>query len=616
MLNDPRWEMEFAARFRSRADEMKWLFCELYHSDLEAFDAYVQMLYEAWQARPEALRESDRRREKDAAGYRRRDVTVMQMYAGAFAGTLRGVREKLDYIEECGVRCLHLMPLLESPILRSDGGYAVSDFRRVQPELGTMEDLRALTEACHEKGISVCLDFVMNHTSEDHEWARRAKAGEKEYQARYYFYDSWEIPNAYEQTVPQAFPTTAPGNFTWCGEAGKVVMTTFYPYEWDLNYMNPAVFRDMTDNMLFLCNQGADVIRLDAMAYIWKALGTPCRNLPQTHMLVRMLRLACETVCPGVLLLGEAALRSEMVSAYFGTKEKPECHLLYNGVMMPVLWHTVATRDTRLLAHEMRRLLAMPKEQIFLYFLRCHDDIAWQLDYGFLKECGIEEKAHKQYLNDYLTGKWPGSPALGEVYNADLLRGDARLCGTVASLCGVESARAGGSAADMEKALRLDITLHAFLFTLSGLPVIYSGDEFAQENDYAYYNDPLKAGDSRWLQRGDLDWRRAAQRGKKTTPAGKMFSALRRLQSARADCAAFDPDADVWLLDTGEDCVIGVGRYFRGEKVLAVFNFGDEEKDVWLRELESYTDMMTDKPRDAGAVTLPAGGFAWLRHTY
>ena len=249
------------------------------------------MLYEAYDARPEPLKVMDRDREADPGWYKGHGLVGMLMYVNAFAGTLNGVREKLPYIEECGVNYLHLMPLLESPVGRSDGGYAVSDFRKVQPELGTMEDLSALAADCHERGINLCLDFVMNHTSEDHQWARRARAGEKAYQDRYFFYDSWDIPNAYEQTVPQVFPTTAPGNFTWCPEAGKVVMTTFYPYQWDLNYANPVVLHDMTDNMLNLCNHGIDVIRLDAVPYIWKALGTNCRNLPQVHTLVRIMRM-------------------------------------------------------------------------------------------------------------------------------------------------------------------------------------------------------------------------------------------------------------------------------------------------------------------------------------
>ena len=420
--------------------ELRALFLELYH-DQAAFDRFREMLFRAWSERNDELRALDSARLAERDWYKKREMLGMQMYVGAFANDLNGVRAKLDYIRDCGVNYLHLMPLLESPRGRSDGGYAVSDFRKVQPELGTIEDLAALARECHKCGISLCLDFVMNHTSEDHEWARRARAGEKDCQDRYFFYDDWTIPQQFEQNVPQVFPTTAPGNFTWCEEAGKVVMTTFYPYQWDLNYANPAVFSDMTENMLFLCNQGIDVIRLDAVPYIWKELGTNCRNLPQVHKLVRMMRIVCEIVCPGTLLLGEVVMEPSKVAPYFGTVERPECHLLYNVTTMASTWHTVATRDVRLLRNQLDQVFSLPKEYGFLNYLRCHDDIGWGLDYAYLKWFGIEETPHKKYLNDYLTGKWPGSPARGELYNDDPRLGDARLCGTTASLCGVEAAR-------------------------------------------------------------------------------------------------------------------------------------------------------------------------------
>ena len=262
------WTEEFSQRFSRHEEELKLLYWELYHGDENAWDYFVGMVYRAYEARPESLREMDRAREADPDWYKGNDMTGMLMYVNAFAGTLKGVKAKLDYIEDCGVNYLHLMPLLESPPDRSDGGYAVSDFRKVQPELGTMDDLADLAADCHRRGIAVCLDFVMNHTSEDHEWAVRARAGDESCQQRYFFYDSWDIPNAYEQTVPQVFPTTAPGNFSWCPALNKVVMTTFWPYQWDLNYANPMVFNDMTDNMLYLCNHGIDVIRLDATPYI------------------------------------------------------------------------------------------------------------------------------------------------------------------------------------------------------------------------------------------------------------------------------------------------------------------------------------------------------------
>ena len=610
------WENEFAARFQRHEDELKWLHNELYHNDQRAYALFTEMLYRCWQERPEELKAKDREREADRDWYKGHDLTGMLMYVNAFAGDLQGVRGKLDYIAECGVNYLHLMPLLESPEGRSDGGYAVSDFRRVQPELGTMEDLAELAGDCRSRGIAVCLDFVMNHTSEDHEWARRARAGEKEYQDRYFFYDDWTLHNAFEQTVPQVFPTTAPGNFTWCEEAHKVVMTTFYPYQWDLNYANPVVFREMTDNMLNLCNHGVDIIRLDAVPYIWKALGTTCRNLKQVHTLVRIMRMACEIVCPGTLLLGEVVMEPSKVAPYFGTVEKPECHLLYNVTTMASIWHTVATRDVMLLRHQLEQVFALPKDYTFLNYLRCHDDIGWGLDYDFLRRFGQEEVPHKRYLNDYFTGKWPGSPSRGELYNDDPRLGDARLCGTTASLCGIESARAAGNQAAMELAVRKDIMLHAFMFGLSGVPVLYSGDEIALENDNAYHQDPMKAEDSRYLHRGNLNWEKVSLRNREDTPEGSVFTWIRKLEGIRSAHPSFDTRADVWLLDTGSSHVLGIGRYYQGEQMLMLYNFGDEEQRVYLADDKVYTDLTEGTEDHAVFTTLPAGGFRWLLHVF
>ena len=605
-------DMEFRRRLEDREAELRELYLTLYPGGEDECRRFADMLQRMYAARGEDLRALDRAREADSGWYKGRGLTGMQMYVNAFAGTLRGVREKLDYISEAGVNYLHLMPLLESPAGRSDGGYAVSDFRKVQPELGTMEDLAALTADCHRRGMAVCLDFVMNHTSEDHAWARAARAGDGEMQARYFFYDDWTIPQEYEKTVPQVFPTTAPGNFSWCEAAGKVVMTTFYPYQWDLNYANPAVFNDMTENMLFLCNRGVDVIRLDAVPYIWKELGTNCRNLPQVHTLVRLMRIACEIVCPGALLLGEVVMEPSKVVPYFGTVEKPECHLLYNVTTMASTWHTVATKDVRLLRHQLGQVFALPREYGFLNYLRCHDDIGWGLDYGFLYGFGMEEVAHKKYLNDYLTGKWAGSPARGELYNDDPRLGDARLCGTTSSLCGVEAARAAGDPVLLDWALRLDLMLHAYIFTLSGIPVLYSGDEIAQENDHSYHDDPLKADDSRYLHRGDMDWEAAALRNDPDTPEGRIFTGLRKLEALRAAHRVFDGAADAWITDTRDDAVLGIGRYHWGEKLVALFNFAEENRSVRVDELGDFTDLMTGTAVDKSNVELLPGGFVWL----
>ena len=602
----------FLRRYEKFGEELKTLFLIFYQNE-NAFEQFREMLLRSWTERPERLKRLDMSRLQDPDWYKKQNMLGMQMYVDAFAGDLKGVHSKLDYIQECGVNYLHLMPLLQSPKGRSDGGYAVADFRKVQPELGTMEDLATLTSDCHKRGISVCLDFVMNHTSEDHEWARRARAGEKEYQDRYFFYDDWTIPREYEKHVPQVFPTTAPGNFSFCEECGKVVMTTFYPYQWDLNYANPAVFNDMTENMLFLCNQGIDIIRLDAVPYIWKELGTNCRNLPQVHKLVRMMRIVCEIVCPGTLLLGEVVMEPSKVVPYFGTVEKPECHMLYNVTTMASTWHTVATKDTRLLRDQLNKVFALPKEYGFLNYLRCHDDIGWGLDYAFLKWIGAEETPHKKYLNDYFTGKWPGSPARGELYNDDPRLGDARLCGTTASLCGIEAARQEGNANKLKKALSLGIMLHAYIFTLSGLPILYSGDEIAQENDYSYHNDPNKAADSRYLHRGKMNWEAAALRYESDTPEGKIFASLRKLEKLRSVHRCFDGKADTWTLNIWDQSLLGIGRYYDGEKLIAIYNFSDEEKKttLWNEDGELF-DVFSGHVINKREIEIPANSFRWL----
>ncbi|MBO6158899.1 MAG: amylosucrase [Firmicutes bacterium] len=601
----------FDSRLKARQDELRWLYMELYN-DAHAYDYFISMLQRMYQGRRQELKDIDAGREVFPEWYKDKNTLGVLMYTQCFGGTLKGVKQHLDYLEETGINYVHLMPLLESPKDRSDGGYAVADFRTVQPELGTMEDLADLSDECHKRGMSVCLDFVMNHTSEDHEWARRARAGEKEYQDRYFFYDDWSIPYQYERTVPQVFPTTAPGNFSWCDEAKKVVMTTFYPYQWDLNYANPTVFNDMTENMLYLCNQGVDIIRLDATPYIWKELGTSCRNLPKVHTLVRMMRLAGEIVCPGMLLLGEVVMEPSKVVPYFGTVEKPECHMLYNVTTMASTWHTVATHDVRLLRHQMDAVFALPKVYTFLNYLRCHDDIGWGLDYPFLARFGMQEVPHKKFLNDYFQGKFPGSIARGELYNDDPRLGDARLCGTTASLCGIEGALETGDPEALEKALRLDITLHAFLLSQSGIPVLYSGDEVAQFNDMSYHQDPFKQEDSRYLHRGEFDWKRAGHRHDKETVEGRIYEALRQLENIRFNTPVFDADADVWTMEPYNDSILAIGRYYEGQKLVALFNFSPDDQIAWLNEPESYTDILTGEERDARGVQLKGYDFCWL----
>ena len=593
-------------------DELKWLYFELYPGREDQFEALCGIIRQRSEERSADLKALDAKRLADPDWYKRNDKVGMMMYTDAFAGTLKGVKKKLGYIEECGVNYIHLMPLLDSPRVRNDGGYAVSDFRKVKPELGTMEDLSELAAECHRRGISVCLDFVMNHTSDEHEWALWARNGKKEYQDRYFFYDTYEIPEQFEKTCPQVFPTTAPGNFTWLEDVKKYVMTTFYPYQWDLNYWNPAVFVEMTDNLLNLTNRGIDIIRIDAVPYIWKQLGTNCRNLPQVHTIVRMLRMICETVCPGVLLLGEVVMEPEKVVPYFGTVEKPECHMLYNVTTMATTWHTAAVSDVSLLKRQMDIIDALPRQYVFLNYLRCHDDIGWGLDYGWLRGQGMEEVAHKRYLNDYFTGKYPGSDSRGELYNDDPRLGDARLCGTTASLCGLEAAMERKDPEGERRAADRDLMLHGFMLTLSGIPMLYSGDEIGQLNDYRYKEDPKKAADSRYVHRGAFDWKKAGRRKEKGTVENRIFTGLKRLLTLRGSQNVFLNAAAVSTRETYDPSVLCLVRELDGEKLIGLFNFSSQGKTAWINEDGMYHDLISEESLEAKGVLMPPYGIRWM----
>ena len=602
---------EFETRFAKHEEELRWLYMELYNNG-SMYAELCDQMREFYQKRRTDLKARDREKSKNPKWYRNNRMLGMMLYIDNFAGNLKGVREKLDYVEECNASFIHLMPFLDTVEGKSDGGYAVADFRKVRPDLGTMEDLADLARECHDRGIDVCMDFVMNHTSDEHEWARRALAGEGEYMSRYFFYDNPQIPQEFERTVPQVFPTTAPGNFTWLPQIGHYVMTSFYPYQWDLNYANPRVFNEMMYNFLFFANQGMDIIRIDAVPYIWKELETDCRNLQQVHTIVRMMRMIGEIVCPGIVLLGEVVMEPEKVAPYFGTVEKPECHMLYNVTTMATTWNTVATRDVRLLRKQMDIVCSLPKEYTFLNYLRCHDDIGWGLDYATLSEWGMKEVPHKKYLNDYFQGRTEGSVSRGELYNEDPVTGDARFCATTASMCGIESAGFEQDGEKMERAVRKDIMLHAYMFTQSGIPMLYSGDEVGQVNDYTYKDDPDKAPDSRYIHRGKFCWDLAENIEKEGSVQEKIFHALTRLEEIRRNHAVFSADAEVYTKDYSDTSILWIVRKAEGRELHAVFNFSDEEKEIWMPEVTEYTDLLTGETEVIEKTRVQSWGFLWL----
>ena len=598
----------FQRRMDRHHDELRWLYMELYQND-DMFAELCSQLYRFYKERRQKLRNRDEKREQEPDWFKKKNMLGMMLYIDTFAGNLQGMKTKIPYLKRCNVNCVHLMPFLDSPEGRSDGGYAVADFRKVRPDLGSMEDLAEFADACHQQEMNVCMDFVMNHTSEDHEWARRARNGEGEYMSRYFFYDSYDIPAQYERTVPQVFPTTAPGNFTWLPEVGHHVLTTFYPYQWDLNYKNPRVFNEMMYNFLCLANQGMDIIRIDAVPYIWKELGTQCRNLPQVHTIVRMMRMIAEIVCPSVVLLGEVVMEPEKVVPYFGTVEKPECHMLYNVTTMATTWNSVATRDIRLLKQQMDIVNSLPKEYTFLNYLRCHDDIGWGLDFGTLRRWGMEEVSHKRFLNDFFTGKVEGSVSRGELYNDDPVTQDARFCGTTASMCGLESAGFEQDEKKTDDAVRMILMLHAYMLTQSGIPMLYSGDEVGQVNDYTYKEDPKKREDSRYVHRGAFRWELAEYSRDENTVQGKIFHGLNRMEEIRRNLRVFDTDASVYTYDVKDNSILCILRECEGERFFGIFNFNDNPRTAWMKEEGAYRNLMTGEEIELNNVELPGHGF-------
>ncbi|MBR5288019.1 MAG: amylosucrase [Clostridia bacterium] len=598
-------EAQFHARFLQRRDELEALFMQLY-DDPAAFETLKMAMRAAYLARGEALHALDAQRESDPQWYKRADMLGMTMYTDLFAGSIRNLISRLPYLKEQKIRYLHLMPLLKMPHPHNDGGYAVEDFACVDPMLGTNEDLAALTKELRDAGISLCLDFVMNHSASTHEWAMRAKAGEKAYQDMYFCYDDRTIPDQFEKTMPEVFPATVPGNFTYCKQMGKWVLTTFHDYQWDLNYGNPAVFVRMMQSMLALANLGVEVLRVDATPYIWKELGTSCRNLPQVHTIVRMVRLVLECVCPAVILKGEVVMAPRELAAYFGTPEKPECHVLYNSSVMLNLWGALAARDVRLLKRQMDVFHSLPAHCWFVNYLRCHDDIGWGFDEDAERALYIDPQMHKEYVYRFYEGTFPGSWSMGELYNYDPATRDARTCGTAASLCGVEKALGEGDGAALDLAVRRMLLLHGVMLFEQGLPMLNCGDEIAQLNGWDYRENEALAHDSRNLHRSVFSHENASLRHEQGTLQERVFSGLAALARLRKE-KAFDPDAYVSTWDTGNDGVLALVRFGKAQTMAALFNFTDAPAHARLECLDgTYRELSSGAAIRPDAVSLQA----------
>ncbi len=587
----------------------------------------VEVMARQYKVRSQILHELDLVREKNHNWFLDQKWVGMALYSDGFAGDLKGLHSKLSYFQELGVNLIHIMPILKCPEGASDGGYAVSDFRHVDPRVGNNEELAILAADLRKRDILLTLDVVVNHTSREHEWAQKARAGDPIYQAYYYTFPDREIPDMYEQTMPEVFPETAPGNFTWDGDMQRWVMTVFHDYQWDLDYHNPAVFIEMLDIILFWSNQGVDIIRLDAVAFLWKKIGGTCQNERESHLILQLFKDCVQVSAPAVLFIAEAIVAPVEVIKYFGEDaiNAKECEIAYNATFMALLWDAVATKNTRLLWQSIQNLPAKLERATWLNYIRCHDDIGLGFDDTDIAAVGYEPKAHRRFLIDYYTGGFEGSDARGIAFGENKCNGDARIAGSLASLAGLEKALHSGDAASVDQAISKISLLHGLILSFGGIPLMYYGDELGTLNDYSYKDNVSRTHDSRWVNRPKLDWQRAEKRHEPGTIEYRVFNVLKKLIAIRKEIPGFADFNNRSLLKTSDEHIFAFTRFTlrdASNPVLVVANFDvqphfvacDEMVGIGGAHLNRFRDLIAGEmiPVRDNKLTVPALGFYWL----
>ena len=589
--------------------------------------ALVERMARAYMDRPDELLRLDMEREEDHNWFLSQEIVGMAAYCDGFAGDLKGVESHLAYLSELGVNMFHVMPILVCPQGASDGGYAVSDFRDINPRSGTLEDLDHLAASMRKRGMLLTLDVVVNHTSDEHEWAMRAKAGDRDYQDMYYMFDNRDIPDMFEETMPEIFPETAPGSFTWDPTAGKWVMTVFNNYQWDLNYSNPRVFIEMVDIVLFWANRGADIVRLDAVAFLWKKIGTTCQNEREAHLILQLMKDCCQVVAPGVLFIAEAIVAPLEIIKYFGEDAviAKECEIAYNATFMALLWDAVATKNAKLLNRGIQSLPGKLDRATWLNYVRCHDDIGLGFDNGDIQAAGYDPHSHRRFLVDWFTGAFEDSPARGLPFGVNEKTGDARIAGSLASLVGLQAALKDEDEEAIDTAIDKILLLHGMILSFGGIPLIWYGDEIGTLNDCAFKDDPTKVGDNRWAHRPKIDWERAERRHEHGSVEQRIFDGLKKMIAVRKTIPAFADFNNRELLDIDNphlfaflrthpehmsDVVLVVGNFDVKPSFLDLANLGNRGLFQYGQVIDLYTGETPGVFKDR--LVIPPNRFYWL----
>ena len=543
----------------------------------------LRSLVQHWLARPAELKSLDEKREADPFWFLSEKMAGGVLYVDLFSDNLSKLSDHIPYFKKLGLTYLHLMPVFAVPRGDNDGGYAVSDYRAVNPDIGTMDELSSLATALREEGISLVLDFVFNHTSDEHAWALKAKSGDPDLMAYYFTFPNRELPDQFQKYIRDIFPTIRKGSFTWCEELGRWVWTTFNSNQWDLNYSNPEVFRAMAEEMFFLANQGVEVLRLDAVAFIWKRLGTNCENQPEAHTIIRAFNAMVKIVAPCLLFKSEAIVHPDEVIRYI---HPDECQLSYNPLLMALLWEALATREVKLLEHSLKNRNRIPAGCSWVNYVRCHDDIGWTFDDQDARNIGIDPVGHRYFLSKFFTGEFPGAFARGVPFQFNADTGDVRISGTLSSLAGLEDAIEKQDNELIERAVRRINLLRSVQISIGGIPLLYIGDEWGMLNDYTYLNDPTKVNDSRWVHRSRKRWEAREDLTDQDTLEWRFFHEMVKLVNLRKKLPALQ-NGGMAVIDTGNPHLFGYIRAFDGQKILIINNFSEKPQTMDVAHLNA-----------------------------
>lgn len=594
-------------RFAANLPRLLSLYLELYG---ELYDCYfhleqlLTLLARSAAQRPDYLQQED----ASPQDWHKAEAALgVACYVDLFAKDFSGLADRIPYLKKTGVNYLHLMPLFKAPVPNSDGGYAVSDYRQTMPELGTMPQLAKLMTQLHQQGIKPVLDFVFNHTSDEHVWAERAKAGDATYRDFYFFLTEQER-DQFAPSLREIFPTIRRGCFTQDPASKLWVWTTFNSFQWDLNYANPAVFSAMAEEMLFLANQGASVLRLDALAFVWKQAGTCCENLPKAHKLIQAFNAVAQIAAPSLQFKSEAIVHPDEVVKYIAPTE---CQLSYNPLLMALLWNSLATRKTRLMTESLQRRFAIDPKCSWVNYIRCHDDIGWTFDDNVAWQLGINPDHHRQFLNQFYTGQFPGSFASGVKFQENPATGDCRVAGMLASLAGVEQAQQHNNAEHLRHALARIYLLNSVILSIGGLPLLYQGDELGLLNDYSYSSDPAKADDSRWVNRVRVDDSQLAMAADPASISGQIYQQLQQQIRCRARLPILG-HGDTRILNSTSPHLFCYERSFADDRLLCLVNFS--EHVIYSDDLgfDHWIEQLSGKPRFGSVLQLQPYEVLWL----